>query len=602
MFPSQTSLIPITIAITRFLEVNGLNSFFGNYPYWYLGVPTRFLSGPVMPLILFIVHKLVPTVSLFSITIYFVLLSFLVGAVGWGILVYKIKNLKIKVKNDKSKCKIISSLVAILLLILPWRYLSALALSEASIILAKNLLPLALLAFWNYLTDKNVKTTIISLITISLLLLINSSILPILVVGISALVLAKAFNKGKVRKLEKYLKPSLLILIAGLLVPTFWYGPSYWYVILTNPSIGGAPGFKAILRVIDLLRYGAPLFLAVIAVYSSGKIKSRISVFTLTWTFTFLFLTIFRFIGDPDFWQDWTAWLFELEIGVALVASQLIVTLKRAKNSQFSILNFQLFDRRILLIAILILIPFLTTNYVYGLLHKPKLISKTIPEGVRSLEKLAEVAGNKRVFLSGSTVFWANALYDLNQVRGGHDQVATHPFWDHAAFQLREGSSPELAGAWLKTLGVQYVLVHSPLSLEAYHDFKNVDKWKEVGEIVWEEQGDIVMKIPGASMAWIVDLKKLDQVRSPKNGVDLKSLKSYLDAQKRKIKTIWLDSNKVLLEFGNLRMNEGVILAVSYDPRWKTDENILLKKDPLGNVLLYPKDLIKTSIELHYNK
>lgn len=577
MFPPQTSLIPVTVAFARFLETNGLSSFFGHYPHWYLGVPARYLFGPVVPALLLAIHKLVANVSLFDISIFLILFSLLASAVGWGVLAKRI-----------SGNQAIGISVSLFLLILPWRYLTSLALIETTHTLARNFLPFVFLAFWEFLKKTDKKKGMVAVGTLSFLLLINTSVLPILVVGMSALILAKAFRKGKIRRPEKYIKPSLIVLVVGLIVATFWYSPSFWLVVLTNPSIGGASGFKVILRLFDLLRAAIPLFLAILAVSFSGKIRSRLSVFGLTFTFTFLFLTVFRFIGDPDFWQDWTTWIYEVEIGLAFIIARKFQT------------NSELLLRRGVLIVILLIAPFIVSNYVYGLLGRPLLISSTIPKGVAGLEKLAEIVGNERVFLSGSTVFWANALYDFNQVRGGQDKVATHPFWDHAAFQLREGDSPELAKAWLEALGTPFVLVHGPKSAEAYHDFRNIEKWQDVGKIVWSGGGDAIMEAPNTSLAWVVNLSKLKNVDSPKSGIDSGALSSYLAAKKRAVDVVWDGPNKVLLEFKELEENEGVVLAATYNSHWKSKDGVRLKKDPFGNILIIPENLMKSSVTLQY--
>lgn len=468
MYPAQTSLIPATVAIARFFETHGFSSFSKIYPYWYLGsTPFRYLTGPIVPLLLAGLHELLPSVSLFSISIYLILFSFLLAAVGWGTLVSKIRNTEIKFQN---------LLIIFLLLVLPWRCLSSLALDEGSAVIAKNLLPYALIAVWQFLKQKNPKTFFLATLSISFILLINTSILSVLVVAISALILTRAFRKGKVRNISKHIRQSLLLIACCLLLVTLYYAPSYWLTILANPSIGGASGFKVIFRVLGLLRASAPLFLAVFVVYFSSKIKSRFTVFSLTWILTFMFLTLFRFIGDPDFWQDWTVWLYELEIGIALLVS-ILLTRKRYFVS-----------------LILGLLPFLLSFYIYDLLGKPVLLSQDLPQ-VSSLEKLTEIAENDNVFLSGSTVFWANAFYDLRQVRGGRDQVAIHPSWDKAAWEWREGDSPELAKEWLEELDVSFVLVHGPDSIEYYHDFKNIEKWDKIGKKIWQEQGDIIYEI-----------------------------------------------------------------------------------------------------------
>ncbi|MEK7113099.1 MAG: hypothetical protein AAB875_07355 [Patescibacteria group bacterium] len=472
MYPAQTSLIPVTVAIARFWETNGFGAFGSIYPFWYLGVAFRYLSGPVIPLLITGLKSILPNVSLFSITIYLVFFSFGLAVVGWGILATKIS-------GNRS----IGLLVSGLTLILPWRYFASLALDEASFSIARNFLPYVLTAFWVFVRQKTKIRAALTVVATSFLLLLNTSLLPILLVGISGTILAASFREGKIRNLTNHIKVSFSVLAAAVMLVTFWYTPSYWITILTNPSIGGASGFKVILRILDLLKAAIPFFLAVLAVYFSGRVKTRFTLFGLTWIFTFFFLTIFRFIGDPDFWTDWTSWFWELEVGIAFLAARPLVELFTRPKLAHILLFLGLSS------------SFLFSFFVYRKLGRPELISSQIPAGVASLEKLAEIAGERRVFLSGSTVFWANALYDIHQVRGGRDQVATNPDWDKAAYELREGKDTGLAEGWLNKLDISYVLVHSGASKEYYHDFRHIEKWDRLGDIVWQESGDAILKV-----------------------------------------------------------------------------------------------------------
>ena len=81
IFPAQTSLIPATVALVRWIETNG---FSGLYPYWYLGTtPVKYLIGPVVPGVLVGLHKFLPGSSLFDLsyliltTLYLILLRLL---------------------------------------------------------------------------------------------------------------------------------------------------------------------------------------------------------------------------------------------------------------------------------------------------------------------------------------------------------------------------------------------------------------------------------------------------------------------------------------------------------------------------------------------
>lgn len=503
MFPSETSLIPVTVALARFIEGEGITSALGIYPYWYLGTPYRYLTGPIFPLLAVGFHKLISTVTLFDITIYIIVFSFLASALGWILLVKKLSGNRIR--------DTVYFLLFAFLLIFPWRYFYSLALGEASLTLARNLLPWALLTFWNSILSPkpsdSTKAYLLPVLSLTLLLLINTSILPIFLVGLASLLLAKSFKGEKFKGIISNLKKALLLSLYSLLLATLWYMPGYWWTVLTNPSIGGASGFRVIIRIFDLLRGSVPLILAVGAVYFSRRIKTRLSVFTLIWILTFGFLTLFRFIGDPDFWMDWTTWLSELEIGLALLVSLKVVNLLKARKSQILNLKSQTNTKlqipkskqfsigHLALVIFLFIIPFYLTWRFHLALGKPSLINPKPPEVVQSLQKLQEIAGDKRVFLSGSTVFWANALYDIRQVRGGNDKAAVHPTWHHGAYQLREGKDSALALKWLEGLDTSYVLVHTSNSKEYYHDFRNISKWNKVGRIVWEEQGDFIVEV-----------------------------------------------------------------------------------------------------------
>ena len=80
MFPSQTSLIPITVALAKFTAANG---FGGLYPYWYLGsTPVKYLTGPVVPGVLVGLHQLLPNFSLFDLSYFVILTSYFISAIG----------------------------------------------------------------------------------------------------------------------------------------------------------------------------------------------------------------------------------------------------------------------------------------------------------------------------------------------------------------------------------------------------------------------------------------------------------------------------------------------------------------------------------------
>lgn len=449
MFPAQTSLIPATIALIRFFEEKGLSAFSLNYPYWYLGsTPYRFLIGPITPILVNFINNLLPFVSLFSILISLVILSFVFSAIGWGILVKKI-----------SGNKILAYGVALIFLILPGKYVTGLGLEEATYTIARNLLPF----FFIFVYDKK---KILSILCLSLILLINTGILIQVLVGIGAISLN-----------FKYLKRNLLIIVGSLAVITIWYTPGYWFTNLFNPSIGGLSVGKLFLRIFELARSFVPILLAFFMV-RAGKVKRTvIEKFGLIWLGIFTFLSFYRFIADYNFWSDWTAWIPELEIGFAIMAVHLF------QNHKF---------KYIFLLSLIVLIP---SWVVLGKIPLTSLISSNPPKIYDSLTEVSKIAEDKTVFLSGTTVFWADALYNIRQVRGGRDQFAVHPTWDKTSYELREGTEAGKTQDWLTKLNIGYVLVHTESSEEYYHDFKSMGKWFSLGEKVYEDNGDFILKI-----------------------------------------------------------------------------------------------------------
>ena len=138
----------------------------------------------------------------------------------------------------------------------------------------------------------------------------------------------------------------------------------------------------------------------------------------------------------------------------------------------------------------------MAANTLYNKLGRPNLLNRQVPEEVfYSLDRLESISKDKTVFLSGSTVFWANSLYDLRQVRGGRDELSLDPDWDKASWEIREGSDPNKAYEWISRLNISYILVHTEDSSEYYHDFKNLKKWEKIGKKVWEKNGDEIISV-----------------------------------------------------------------------------------------------------------
>lgn len=436
----QTSLIPITVSLIRYLEARGLIAFWENYPFWYLGsTDFRFLVGPVFPIFVVAIKKVFSQLSLFDITALVVFASYLLGIWGWVRLAKEFGYLK-------SKGTLI--LFVILAVFLPWRLFYSFSLSEPTLIVARNLVS------WLFLFLQLQKRWQFMAMSV-LLLLINTSVIPFMLVGALSIEASRRFRN---------LKTTIKDVIYSLVIATVWYTPSYWISILTNPSVGGVSGFKLVTRLVGIIREVLPVALAVLAVANNKRKLSSFEKFIFVYTGSFLFLSLFRFISDIDYWTDWSIYFYELELALVI----LFLT-----NRKW-LLAFTLPIYMVYRIGGVVIYPY-DIKYVLDSTHK--------------------FTGTEKVFFSGSTVFWANAYYDYNQLRGGRDQVSSHPNWDIAAHELREGSSPDKSIKLLQELDIKYVLVHSGNSAEYYKDFKHLNKWPEIGEVVWSQGGDLLYRI-----------------------------------------------------------------------------------------------------------
>ncbi len=458
-YPPTTSLIPVTLALTRFIAAHG---FSGLYPYWYLGTtPVKYLIGPVVPILLVLLHKLFPGQAFLALSYWLIALSFILSAIGWSILVSKLADQNPKLVRDR---KILFYIV--IFLVLPWKYLSAYALNEVSAALALALFPWGLIALDFYLARRSVRNLLLAVVALTFLLLTNTGILPTMLIGVIALLATTGEPFVSVRHL-------LVVFALALALSTVWYTPGFWLTILGNSSLGGEGMIVLAGKLLNWLRTILPVGLAVAAAAFLDKKADRLRRFALIWLVSFLALTLFRLLADPDFWLDWIAWFGELEIGVWLA----IITIGK---------------RRLALAPIIMAVAVSAfTTRELGVIRNLGETTKLVAE----MGEIKEIVGDRRVFFSGTPVFWSNALADFYQVRGGRDEAAVEKSWARAAYLIREGSGPEETLAALRELGVSYVLVSGPDSFEYYHDFKNLRKWEDIGQKVWEGNGDILWKI-----------------------------------------------------------------------------------------------------------
>ena len=494
-YPAQTSLIPIQVALAKFLENQGFLAAFGNYPYWYLGTtPFRFLTGPILPVICLTLHRVFSSLSLFEIVFLLIAACWMLGAVGVYLLVRELAPLRPAkrdyVRGTGNWVALLSAVFYLFGPIVPFLF----RFSDGLYLIAFSFLPFTLLMYLRLLRRWKRKTAILCIILITFIILLDSLIIPSLVLGMGAVLLAQAGWK----KVEEKLKRSLWFMAYGLLLATFWYTPGYWLTLLGAPSLAG----KGLAGVIIWLGKLLPTALAFgIAIFSVKFFKKRnlLRDFCFYWLFIYVCLTLLRFLSDPDFWLDWMAYGIELQMGIGIALGVFFEDRRRKSEDGFRRQMTEgrqkiSFQSSIFLALYFLLFTFVFNKYVLGTLQRD--ISQTVEYKIGSqLSKIAK--SGERVFLSGTTAFWLNAFFDIPQVRGGKDEAAINQSWRKAVWEIREGTEPEKSVEWLKKLGVSYLVVHTDESEEYYHDFSHPEKFEGVEELekVYDEGGDKIYKL-----------------------------------------------------------------------------------------------------------
>jgi hypothetical protein len=504
IFASQTSLIPVQVALTRFWEQGG--NIFGNYPYWYLGTtPFRYLTGPVLPAVLVGLHRILPALSLFEIFFGVIGVCWVVGGIGVYSLVVSLANSFTSERRSPPSEECIRpprrrfALMAAVFYIFGPMVPLLFRFSDGLYLVAFSFLPFTLLMYLKMLKKWTRGRAVALLVTICFLMLLDSLIIPTLILGMAAVFLAQVGWK----RAEEKLKQTFLIFAFSFLISTLWYTPGYWLTLLGAPSLAGKGLFSVIGELTKLLPTALALVIAVVSV-KFFKEKNKLRDFCFYWLFTYVFLTLLRFLSDPDFWMDWTAYGIELQFGMAiglgLVLNNLLATPKHRiplSGSTEALNKFSvsgLFSVSVFLMFLFGSWLFLFNRYVLGTLQGE--IERTVEYRIgKELDE--KVRKGEKVFLSGSTAFWLNAFFDVAQVRGGVDQAATNESWRKAAWEIREGVDAEDSLKWLKDLDVSYLVVHTSTSSEFYHDFKSPEKFEGVGGLkkVYDEEGDRIYQV-----------------------------------------------------------------------------------------------------------
>ena len=318
-----TSLVPTVVEITSFIERNWPHVWW--FPNWYLGVPLRFVTGPVVPAILIFFHKIFP-ISLETIYLLLVGTVWLCGGLGT---VYLVKALGGGKKTQW--------LAGIVFTLLPF-HLFLLATGTGLHHLVVALMPWVFIACLHAFKSWKWQDVSLTVIGTALVILIDvAGILPLVVGFISLAILNKREDLP-----EKLIK-LFLILLTALSLVTIWYTPRFWWTLLNNPSFAGKPLANVIPFVLQLIEALLPLILGWWVVKKRYSLKQPLIRFGVLFGSSFLFLTLIRFLSDVDFWIDWTGYFLELQLALALFLPWGILKLVQDDKKRWFVFLFIIF-------------------------------------------------------------------------------------------------------------------------------------------------------------------------------------------------------------------------------------------------------------------
>lgn len=564
----DTSLYSSVIALCRFFIENYPHLSW--YPEWYLGNPFRYLIGPVIPVLIYLIH-----LSGLSLSLAYVILivsSFAFAASG---IFFLYRYNRFPVPN--------AFIAAIFYLLLPFNYL-LFSYQNGLKYLALSLLPWLLLSYIRLLNKQNLRNYFLTVIFLILIILTNPfSVLTIIICLFS---LVFAFSRVD---LKVIILKTILLIILSLSISTFWFTPHYWYILMANPSVGGIPLFNVVINTLNGLLQFLPLAVAVFTVKIKRHLKQGFKLFVFIYFISFTILSLMRFLANPAFVMDWTGFIPELQLGIAFLAG---------------IYYKSIFKRKIIfntaIVSALIFYGFIIFNLFSFII--PRYTSKEAYNNKAFKVLTEQIKENERVFLSGSLVFAINEKSDIRQVRGGNDPSSISPWWAHGAYQVREGKSSQLAAFWLQALGASYVFVHTPSSNETYHDFKNIGKYSDRRYFLLSNfsGGDKLYAVKKAYPARVVSSSLL-KIKPLVNGDDIKTLVTYVDSIKQPVSLHFIKPDVIYFR-SNLNDNELISLAITYHPGWRiTKGNGILTKDILGNLVVIPTKPGRQEFVLSYS-
>lgn len=617
--PANIGSIEVSyVSMGKFLVENGL-PFFGNNswaPFWYLGFPMHLFYTPLLPFLEFILNSYfrIPLWESYRLItgVAYILAPISVMFLGWHLskkfvggfvagTLYSVAPSIIYFVVPEVSYDIFSPLGGGFLD--PRRFTILVRWGEGPHTLSLVFLPLAGVFFSRFLEGRKYRDLIFASIFLGLTALSNSlGLFAAILLAFAISFVYFSQNKFKVGKSAIFGFLGLGGVSLGLI--SFWYNLSF----LTN-FFGEGQG--TLNKYLSLFPWGwllALLGIGVIYYLIKKLIKDSGIAASLIWFVIVFTVVSVYYLSAPALHPELRLELlpqalrYNTEVDLALsvfIGTVMAGVIKfLGTKLKYSDIFLSLCVFGISLYSFLYINPFIKTAKVASSVE-------TNLSG-RAEEKIAEwlnghMAKEERAVVPGNYGFYLNWFNYTNQLRGGLYQASSHPWSDHAYYQLANGDEAGLAKAWLTIINAKYLVVSTLGSADLYKDFKNTERFSSLDE-VYNEAGDIIYEtgLARPSLAKPVNLATLKSLRIPKKADDEKPIFAYtswLDNSSKNETVITKVNNSTYKISGKVGSGEGIQVAMTYDPGWQVSGTLNGKKigfkkikDLMSFLVIVPED------------
>lgn len=465
---------------------------------------------------------------------------------------------------------------------LPWRLLVLVKYGEGPHNAGLTLIPLALIALWETCTNSQYWRLFLAAVLLAFIALTNW--VAALAMAFCALTLALSAGRLPGFRMERMVLAGLL----GYGLACFWLTPTLIRTIAFNWP---ADAFNYHLQAKQQwLLFSLALGLILIRlVFRYVGPDERFTCFIVLNTFGFGWVVLWFYDGGANTLPESRRYALEFELFLIIAVFEYFRLLLRRPRS------VAIFCTVVPMLFLLNAGRSQVTRYATQgfAARNPIPVGQSIEH--RLATKLASLKPQGRVFASGGLRFRLNAWYEIPQVGGGFESGLRNRIPLTLAYQVRTGlnSAPgqETADAILalRTLGVEYLVVHGAKSREHYRDFKNPLKFQGVLELVHHEEDDYIYRVPYRSLAHLI--KPGEQLEWPRES-KLPRLAPYVaamdDPSRSKLSTSWISPTQLRIS-GLMEPQTVVAVPISYDPGWRAVQGnyeLEIFRDNLGFMLL----------------